>query len=54
MGKVSRHPWPADRRERIALIVENLTIHIPLGRRGRAERIEKDRLEEMEDETDDV
>ena len=52
MPKVSRHKWPTDKRERLALIVANLTAYIPPGW-GKQGRLTKEELEELEEKDDD-
>ncbi len=46
--KVSRYPWPTDRRERIALIIANLTVEIPERRWGPRAKPVKDEVEEIQ------
>ena len=49
--KVSRYNWPADKKDRLALIVANLTLRVPPGHaKGRKGRPAKDELEDDEEE----
>lgn len=50
MPPVSRYKWPSDKRERLALIVANLTCELPQRGRRPQQRAERDEVADTEPE----